>query len=204
MPKPSAAEPEENDDVVEFFIPDNDALAQQREKFCIQCLEILGEYVEVLGPVLHEKGVDVCIALLQRYSNDKKELEILAFLPDVLKLICALAAHRKFAAMFVDRGGIQKLLAVPRVPQTFFGLSSCLFTIGSLQVRVKSWMDFCLFQLWLSGVIYLFTTRFVLLVFFFYSFKYLFGYSKRPFGIFASGDYGACLCSSFRYYLSGG
>ncbi|KAJ8451308.1 hypothetical protein Cgig2_014080 [Carnegiea gigantea] len=133
VPKTSVAEPEENADVVEFFIPDGDALAQQREKFCIQCLEILGEYVEVLGPVLHEKGVDVCIALLQRYSDDKKELEILSFLPDVLKLICALAAHRKFAAMFVDRGGIQKLLAVPRVPQTFFGLSSCLFTIGSLQ-----------------------------------------------------------------------
>lgn len=133
VPKTSVAEPEENDDVVEFFIPDTDALAQQREKFCIQCLEILGEYVEVLGPVLHEKGVDVCIALLQRYSDYKKELEILSFLPDVLKLICALAAHRKFAAMFVDRGGIQKLLAVPRVPQTFFGLSSCLFTIGSLQ-----------------------------------------------------------------------
>ena len=164
MPKTSVAEPEETDDVVEFFIPDSDALAQQREKFCIQCLEILGEYVEVLGPVLHEKGVDVCIALLQRYSDDKKELEVLSFLPDVLKLICALAAHRKFAAMFVDRGGIQKLLAVPRVPQTFFGLSSCLFTIGSLQVRIKSWIDFCLFQLWLSGVIYLFIRRFVLLV----------------------------------------
>lgn len=133
IPKTSAMEPEANDDVVEFFIPDTDSLAQQREKFCIQCLEILGEYVEVLGPVLHEKGVDVCIALLQRYSNDKKESEIMSFLPDVLKLICALAAHRKFAAMFVDRGGIQKLLAMPRVLQTFFGLSSCLFTIGSLQ-----------------------------------------------------------------------
>jgi len=51
-----------------------------------------------------------------------------------MKLICALAAHRKFAALFVDRGGMQKLLAVPRTAQTFFGLSSCLFTIGSLQV----------------------------------------------------------------------
>ncbi|GAB4837651.1 hypothetical protein Ancab_002501 [Ancistrocladus abbreviatus] len=133
LSKDNVTEPETNEDVVDFFIPDSNVLAQQREKFCIQCLEILGEYVEVLGPVLHEKGVDVCLALLQRYSKNKEESEIARLLPDVLKLICALAAHRKFAALFVDRGGIQKLLSIPRVTQTFFGLSSCLFTIGSLQ-----------------------------------------------------------------------
>ncbi|KAJ8555323.1 hypothetical protein K7X08_012819 [Anisodus acutangulus] len=124
---------EANEDVDEFFILDNDSLAKLREKFCIQCLIILGEYVEVLGPVLHEKGVDVCIALLQRNFKHKEGCKISLLLPDVLKLICALAAHRKFAAVFVDRGGMQKLLAAPRAPQTFCGLSSCLFAIGSIQ-----------------------------------------------------------------------
>lgn len=124
-------EAETNEDVEEYFIPDSESLAQLREKYCIQCLEILGEYVEVLGPVLHEKGVDVCLALLQRSS--KQEASKVAILPDIMKLICALAAHRKFAALFVDRSGMQKLLAVPRVAQTFVGLSSCLFSIGSLQ-----------------------------------------------------------------------
>lgn len=85
--------------------------------------------------MLHEKGVDVCLALLQRNSKHTEASKVAMLLPDVMKLICALAAHRKFAALFVDRGGMLKLLAVPRVPQTFFGLSSCLFTIGSLQVR---------------------------------------------------------------------
>ncbi|KAJ0802302.1 putative transcription factor WD40-like family [Helianthus annuus] len=126
-------EPEANEEVEEFFIPDSEFLAKLREKFCIQCLEILGEYIEVLGPVLHEKGVDVCLALLQRNSDLKEASQIAVHLPDVLKLICALAAHRKFAALFVDRGGIQKLLALPRKSVTFFGLSSCLFAIGSLQ-----------------------------------------------------------------------
>ena len=129
------AEPERNDETEEFSIPDSGALANLRERFCIQCLEVLGEYVEVLGPVLHEKGVDVCIALLQRSSRFPDEPDIVLLLSDVLKLISALAAHRKFAAVFVDRGGMQKLLTVPRVTQTFLGLSSCLFTIGSLQVR---------------------------------------------------------------------
>ncbi|MED6195206.1 hypothetical protein PIB30_035816 [Stylosanthes scabra] len=130
----SGAEPEIVEDVEEYFIPDTQFLAQLREKYCIQCLELLGEYVEVLGPVLHEKGVDVCLALLQQNSKHREASKVALLLPDVMKLICALAAHRKFAALFVDRGGIQKLLAVPRMAQTYFGLSSCLFTIGSLQI----------------------------------------------------------------------
>ncbi|KAL0739268.1 hypothetical protein Bca4012_015478 [Brassica carinata] len=120
-------------DVGEVSLPDTESLAQLQEKYCIQCLEILGEYVEVLGPVLHEKGVDVCITLLERTSQLGDSFTLSPLLPDVMKLICALAAHRKFAAMFVDRGGLQKLLAVPRVTETFYGLSSCLYTIGSLQ-----------------------------------------------------------------------
>ena len=121
----SGKETETNEDVEEYFIPDTKSLAQLREKYCIQCLELLGEYVEVLGPVLHEKGVDVCLALLQQNSKHWEASKVALLLPDIMKLICALAAHRKFAALFVDRGGM---------PQTFFGLSSCLFTIGCLQV----------------------------------------------------------------------
>lgn len=126
----------EKDESEEFCILDEEPLAELREKYCIQCLEILGEYVEALGPVLHEKGVDVCLALLQRCFKNKNSPQVLILLPEVLKLICTLAAHRKFAAVFIDRGGIQKLLSIQRVPQTFFGLSSCLFTIGTLQVMV--------------------------------------------------------------------
>ncbi|KAL9660573.1 hypothetical protein QQ045_025389 [Rhodiola kirilowii] len=126
-------EPDIDDLIEDIFIRNSDDLAMLREKFCIQCLEVLGEYVEVLGPVVHEKGVDVCIELLLRCSVPNEAATYSGLLPDVLKLICALCAHRKFAAMFVDRDGIQKLLAVSRVDQTFVDLSSCLFTIGSLQ-----------------------------------------------------------------------
>uniref|UniRef100_A0A1J3HNG0 DDB1-and CUL4-associated factor-like protein 1 n=1 Tax=Noccaea caerulescens TaxID=107243 RepID=A0A1J3HNG0_NOCCA len=129
----SSVETNAVEDFGEVSLPDREALAQLQEKYCIQCLETLGEYVEVLGPVLHEKGVDVCIMLLERTSQFDDSSTLSPLLPNVMKLICALAAHRKFAAMFVDRGGIQKLLAVPRVTETFYGLSSCLYTIGSLQ-----------------------------------------------------------------------
>ncbi|CAI9784731.1 unnamed protein product [Fraxinus pennsylvanica] len=132
-PNLKPTDPETNEDIGEFFILDGDSLTMLREELSIECLGILGEYVEVLGPVLHEKGVDVCLALLQRSFKLKKASSSLLLLPDILKLISSLAAHRKFAALFVDRGGMQKLVAVPRTTQTWFGLSSCLFTIGSIQ-----------------------------------------------------------------------
>ncbi|CAL1412276.1 unnamed protein product [Linum trigynum] len=135
--EPASMERDVNEETEEYFIPDIESLAQLREKYCIQCLEILGEYVEVLGPVLLEKGVDVCLSLLQCSSKNKETSKATSLLPDVMKLICALAAHRKFAALFVDRGGMQKLLSLPRVEHTYFGLSSCLFTIGSLQVIME-------------------------------------------------------------------
>ncbi|KAF8750614.1 hypothetical protein HU200_012319 [Digitaria exilis] len=119
-------------DLENFIISDQWKLLQLREKYSIQCLQILGEYVEALGPILHEKGVDVCLTLLQRSMKDQEGHDHFALLPDALKLICALAAHRKFAALFVDRGGIQKILSVPRTVQTYMGLSACLFTFGSL------------------------------------------------------------------------
>ncbi len=113
---------------------DIEAIATLREQYCVQCLEKMGEYLEVLGPVLHERGVDVCLALLQRLSRDSSSPKDMAMLSDVLKLICALAAHRKFAALLVDRGGVQQLLNTPRVPQTLTGISLCLFAFASLQV----------------------------------------------------------------------
>ncbi|KAG9443968.1 hypothetical protein H6P81_015308 [Aristolochia fimbriata] len=128
-----AEEPEVEEDLEDLNILDEETLGHLRERYCIQSLEILGEYMEALGPVLHEKGVDVCLAVLQRHSKHKETLNDFKLLPEVLKLICALATHRQFAALFVDRGGMQKLLAVPRDSQTYTGLSLCLLTIGSLQ-----------------------------------------------------------------------
>ncbi|KAI5077608.1 hypothetical protein GOP47_0007432 [Adiantum capillus-veneris] len=114
-------------------VPSVGELLILRERYSVQCLERLGEYLEVLGPVLHERGVDVCLALLQRESSICLSTKDTAMLLEVLKLICALAAHRKFSALFVDKGGVQQILAVPRLPQTYTGVSLCLFAFASVQ-----------------------------------------------------------------------
>ncbi|KAF7005023.1 hypothetical protein CFC21_020174 [Triticum aestivum] len=127
----------EDQDLEDFVIIDQEQLLLLREKYSILCLQYLGEYVEALGPVLHEKGVDVCLALLQRGIKDQEGCGHVSLLHEILRLICALAAHRKFAALFVDRGGIQKILSVPKITQTYTALSACLFTFGSLQSTME-------------------------------------------------------------------
>ncbi|CAL0305693.1 unnamed protein product [Lupinus luteus] len=136
----SCRETDSGEDVEDYFIPDAQSLAILREKYCIQCLELLGEYVEVLGPVLHEKGVDVCLALLQQNSKNQEAskgiMERVCALPsDVVYHVVELALQliecnqdqaRKnaalfFAAAFVFRAvldafdsqdGLQKLLGL--------------------------------------------------------------------------------------------
>ncbi|KAG9442243.1 hypothetical protein H6P81_018097 [Aristolochia fimbriata] len=73
----------------------------------------------------------------EQHSKHKEALNDFKLLPEVLELICALATHRQFAALFVDQDGMQKLLAVPRESQTYTDLSLCLLKIGSLQGIMK-------------------------------------------------------------------
>lgn len=173
-----------------------------REQFAIQALGGLGEYLEVLGPVLQERGVDTCLALIKRYSPGQRRaplspggthlprrpapearqaggvpvqsvgtstassaaggggergreregeweegeaprgpgsamwapLESLLVLTDVLRLVCSLTAHRKFAGAFVDKGGVQLVLGLPRVQHTWTSIAVCLFGLASLLV----------------------------------------------------------------------
>ncbi|KAJ1385236.1 WD40/YVTN repeat-like-containing domain superfamily [Sesbania bispinosa] len=47
---------------------------------------------------------------LLQILNNREASKVALLLPDVMKLICALAAHRKFAALFVDRGAWKSFL----------------------------------------------------------------------------------------------
>ncbi|XP_024528210.1 DDB1- and CUL4-associated factor homolog 1-like isoform X2 [Selaginella moellendorffii] len=133
--KPKEMEPkiQEGEKDETEHIRDPKSLNFLKAQYCVQCLEKLGEYIDILGPILQERGVEVCLELLRRYARPGESVEALAMAADVLRLVCALASHRKFATLFVDLGGIQQLLSIPRVPQHYTGVSLCLFAIASLQ-----------------------------------------------------------------------
>ena len=95
--------------------------------YCVQCLACMGEYVECLGPILKDKGVEVSLELLRQWRRSPKALCVL------LHLICALLAHRKYAQLFVDLGGVRLLLDLPKsIAAQTTGVSMCLFGLSSI------------------------------------------------------------------------
>ncbi|XP_073041686.1 uncharacterized protein [Primulina eburnea] len=113
-------------------------LAKLREKFCIRCLMILGRYDEVLDLVLCKDGVDIILALLQKSSEDEKTSSTILLLHDVLQLISVLVDSIGFAKLFVEGGGIERLIAVRRSDQTFGDLSLCLLKISKSEGIMES------------------------------------------------------------------
>ncbi|XP_073274264.1 DDB1- and CUL4-associated factor homolog 1-like isoform X2 [Primulina huaijiensis] len=113
-------------------------LSKLREKFCIRCLVILGRREEVLDLVLCKDGVNIILALLQKSSEDEKTSSTILLLHDVLELISVLVNNIGFAKLFVEGGGIERLIAVRRSDQTFGDLSSCLLMISKSEGIMES------------------------------------------------------------------
>lgn len=77
--------------------------------------------MESLGPVLQERGVEVQLALLRHCCLPcwPRALAILGeplplLMHEVLEMLCALLAHRRFAEQLVEQGGAGVLLQLPR------------------------------------------------------------------------------------------
>ncbi|KAL8054150.1 hypothetical protein ABFX02_05G119300 [Erythranthe guttata] len=123
-------------DIGEVYIASFDSLTQLREKACVKCLTVMGKRIESIEPLLHEKAVDISIELLRKSVKIGEGVPLsrsILYLLDVLKLVGHFAAHRKFVTLFVDRGGMQRVVDVPRNKQTFFSLSLLLFAISKFK-----------------------------------------------------------------------
>lgn len=132
---------------------------RQRERHALQCLALMGAYVESLGPVLTELGAETMVALLKRHvpaaggaagpgpSSGPSAAPAAASpgpahpttapnpstmeLSDVLGLMVTLSSHRRFAELFVEAGGLQQLLSYPRTPHTYLGISLLLCALSN-------------------------------------------------------------------------
>ncbi|KAL9167803.1 hypothetical protein ABFS82_05G121600 [Erythranthe guttata] len=124
-------------DIGEVYVASFDSLTQLREKACVKCLMVMRKRIESIEPLLHEKAVDISIELLRKSVKIGEGVPLsrsMLYLLDVLKIVGHFAAHRKFVTLFVDRGGMQRVVDVPRNKQTFFSLSLLLFTISKFKV----------------------------------------------------------------------
>ncbi|XP_071960709.1 DDB1- and CUL4-associated factor 1-like [Antedon mediterranea] len=96
-----------------------------QQRFILQYLTPLGEYQELLGVTLEN---DI-LSILFHYLNIEKTKDVRLTL-EGLKYLASLLCHKKFASEFVERGGVQCLLNVPRPSVAATGVAMCIYYLA--------------------------------------------------------------------------
>ncbi|GBP38183.1 Protein mahjong [Eumeta japonica] len=96
-----------------------------RQMLILRYLTPMGEYQEFLSHVFEQNALGLILELLNvRESKDSR----LAF--EALKYLASLLCHKKFSIDFINMGGLQKFLEVPRPSVAATGVSICLYYLA--------------------------------------------------------------------------
>ncbi|XP_015439812.1 PREDICTED: protein mahjong [Dufourea novaeangliae] len=96
-----------------------------RQMLILRYLTPMGEYQEFLGHVFEQDA----LKLILKYINVRETKDSrLAF--EALKYLASLLCHKKFSIEFLNVGGLQKLLDVPRPSVAATGVSICLYYLA--------------------------------------------------------------------------
>ncbi|GFR42558.1 hypothetical protein Agub_g3469, partial [Astrephomene gubernaculifera] len=117
-------------------------LRRLRLQYCAALLGCVGEFVDALGPLLVERGAEALLELMRRYGSGAGGGGLLygsgggggadgRMLYDALGACVALTAHRRFSEVFVEAGGVEVVLGLPRNPHTYSGLATLLYSLAA-------------------------------------------------------------------------
>ncbi|XP_028028300.1 protein mahjong isoform X1 [Bombyx mandarina] len=129
--------------------PPTDATKQM---LILRYLTPMGEYQEFLSHVFEQNALGLILGYLNvRESRDSR----LAF--EALKYLAALLCHKKFSIDFINMGGLQKFLEVPRPSVAATGVSICLYYLAYCEDAMervcllprKTLADLVQYALWL-------------------------------------------------------
>jgi len=95
-----------------------------KQRLILQYLTPLGDYHELLSPILSHNAMDLIFFYID--LNENQDIR-LAF--EALKFLAVVLCHKKFAAEFISKGGIQKLLEIHRPSIAATGVSMCFYYI---------------------------------------------------------------------------
>ncbi|XP_070530641.1 protein mahjong isoform X2 [Cardiocondyla obscurior] len=96
-----------------------------RQMLILRYLTPMGEYQEFLGHVFEHNALELILKYINvRETKDSR----LAF--EALKYLASLLCHKKFSIEFLNVGGLQKLLDVPRPSVAATGVSICLYYLA--------------------------------------------------------------------------
>ncbi|ODN04546.1 Protein mahjong [Orchesella cincta] len=99
-----------------------------RQIFTLRYVTPLGEYQEMLSYAFENSAVQIILRYLSKSHTNSRETSRLTF--EALKYLGALLCHKKFAMEFLQAGGLQRLLQVPRPSLSATGVSLCLYYIA--------------------------------------------------------------------------
>ncbi|XP_032678323.1 protein mahjong isoform X1 [Odontomachus brunneus] len=96
-----------------------------RQILILRYLTPMGEYQEFLGHVFEQNALELILNYINvRETKDSR----LAF--EALKYLASLLCHKKFSIEFLNVGGLQRLLDVPRPSVAATGVSICLYYLA--------------------------------------------------------------------------
>ncbi|XP_005091731.1 DDB1- and CUL4-associated factor 1 [Aplysia californica] len=95
-----------------------------KQRLILQYLTPLGDYHELLSPILAHNALDLIFFYIN--LNENRDVR-LAF--EALRFLSVILCHKKFAAEFISKGGIQKLLEIHRPSIAATGVSLCFYYI---------------------------------------------------------------------------
>jgi len=96
-----------------------------QQMLILRYLTPMGEYQEFLGHVFEHNALDLILKYINvRETKDSR----LAF--EALKYLASLLCHKKFSIEFLNVGGLQRLLDVPRPSVAATGVSICLYYLA--------------------------------------------------------------------------
>lgn len=96
-----------------------------RQMLILRYLTPMGEYQEFLSHVFEQHALELILS----YANVRETKQArLAF--EALKYLAALLCHKKFSIEFIQCGGLEAILEVPRPSIAATGVSICLYYLG--------------------------------------------------------------------------
>ena len=98
---------------------------EMKERLVGLYLTAMGEYQELLAQVFEKDALSLILSYIDLKENNDV---CLAF--EALKYLGGLLCHKKFAIDFLNVGGVQELLKIPRPSMAATGVSMCLYYLA--------------------------------------------------------------------------
>ncbi|KAB7500608.1 Protein VPRBP [Armadillidium nasatum] len=105
---------------------------ETKEMFMLKYLRPVGEYQESLGHVYEHHALDLVFHFINIRHTTHARLSF-----EALRFLGSLLFHKKFCLEFVNMGGIQKLLQVPRPSLPADGVALCLWYLAYCEEAIE-------------------------------------------------------------------